>query len=80
MSGFDDPMRLVLLGYNPSTNACTSLLPGLPMTGPVMTSPNVTAHWEDVAVGTYCLNVVAAEALSSPPEPYSWTATITFPQ
>jgi hypothetical protein len=80
VSGFGDPMRLVLLGLDATTNACTSFLPGLPVPGPVMSPPTITAHWEDVPVGTYCLNVVPAAALSSPPPPYNWTATIMFPQ
>lgn len=80
VSGFADPMRLALLALDATTNACTSLLPGLPAPGPVMSPPTITAHWEDVPVGTYCLNVVPAAALSSPPPPYNWTATIVFPQ
>ena len=45
-----------------------------------MSPPTITAHWDDVAVGSYCLNVVPSDALSSPPAPYSWTATIMLPQ
>jgi hypothetical protein len=80
VSGFADPMRLVLLGYNASTNTCSSFFPGLPSPGPVMSPPTITAHWDDVAVGSYCLNVVPGDAVSSHPAPYSWTATIMLPQ
>lgn len=81
VSGFSGDMRLVLLGYDPSTNTCSFFFPGPPLpVGEAMAAPLLTAHWENVPAGTYCLNVVsAAGALPSPP-PYSWTATITHPQ
>jgi len=81
VSGFSGDMRLVLLGYDPRTNTCSFFFPGPPLpVGDAMTAPLLTAHWENVPSGTYCLNVVpAAGAIPSPP-PYNWTATITHPQ
>jgi hypothetical protein len=81
VSGFSGDMRLALLGYDPSTNTCSFFFPGPPLpVGDAMAAPLLTAHWENVPAGTYCLNVVpAAGTLPSPP-PYHWTATITHPQ
>ena len=82
VSGFSEPMRLALLGYNAQTHTCSLNWPGTPLPiSPAMNPPVITAHWEDVPAGTYCLNVVPLAPVSAiPPPPYSWSATITYPR
>lgn len=83
VSGFTDPMRLVLLGFNPEGpqgNTCNmQWLPSPLPPGPTMSPPTITAHWDAILPGTYCLNVGWATAMWPYPPPYSWTATITYP-
>lgn len=82
VTGFADPMRLGLLGYNPQGGAstCSTLWLPTPLpSGPTMNPPTVTAHWDAVPPGTYCLNAVTAAAVPPWPPPYSWTGTVTYP-
>lgn len=83
VTGFTDPMRMALLGFNPQApggNSCgTQWLPTPLPSGPTMNPPTITAHWDSVPPGTYCLNVVTATPVPPWPAPYSWTATITYP-
>jgi len=80
VSGFTDPMRLVLLGFNPQDSSCgTQWLPAVLPLGPTMDPPEITAHWEAVPPGTYCLNVVGTIPVPPFPPPYTWTVTITHP-
>lgn len=82
VSGYDGPLRLVLLGFNPegpAGNTCnTQWLPTPLPRGPTMNPPTITAHWDAVPPATYCLNVVTPFVPPYPP-PYNWTATITYP-
>lgn len=78
------PLRLVLLGYNPvGTNppgTCSTLwLPTELSPGPAANPPTITAQWDAVAPGTYCLNVASAVPVPPYPAPFSWTATIMHP-
>ena len=80
--GFVEPMRLVLLANGGATtgDACTPLAsPTLPQVGPVMTPPTITAHWDSVQVGSYCLNVISAVSGPFAAPPYVWTATVAHP-
>lgn len=81
VNGFAGPMRLALLGYKSgqASSCSTAWLPTPLPPGPTMSPPTVTAHWDEVPPGTYCLNVVTASAVPPWPSPYSWTATITYP-
>lgn len=80
VSGFTDPMRLALLGLSPQGGSCGTqwLATDLPP-GPTMDPPTITAHWDVVPPGTYCLNVVSVAGMPPYPPAYSWTATITYP-
>ena len=78
------PLRLVLLGYNPQAptppGTCgTQWLPMPLPPGPAMSPPTITAHWDAVPPGTYCLNVTSSIPVPPFPPPYSWTVTITHP-
>lgn len=82
VTGFADPMRVVLLGYNPQGGASTCSTVWLPTplpSGPAMSPPTVTAHWDAVPPGTYCLNAVTATPVPPWPPSYSWTGTVTYP-
>ena len=77
VAGFTGSMHLALLGFN--NNICSTFnLPAPLANGPEMNAPTISAHWDTVPPGTYCLNVVPT-ATVPPPPPYSWTATITYP-
>lgn len=81
VSGYTDPLRLVLLGFNSqggNSTCSTQWLPTPLPPGPTMTPPTITAHWDAVPPGTYCLNVVTPSVPPYPP-PYNWTVTITYP-
>ena len=78
------PLHLALLGYNPLApnppGSCSTLwLPAVLPAGPTMHPPTITAHWDAVPPGTYCLNVVSSNPVPPYPPPYGWTATITYP-
>jgi hypothetical protein len=78
------PLHLALLGHNPQApnppGTCSTLwLPALLPAGPTALPPTVSAHWDEVPPGTYCLNVVSSSFVPPYPPPYSWTATITYP-
>jgi hypothetical protein len=82
VSGYTGPLRLALLGFNPQggTSTCSTVwLPTSLPPGPTMNPPKITAHWDGVPPGTYCLNVVSTSTPLYPPLPYNWTATITYP-
>jgi len=75
---------LALLGFNPQAptppGTCgTEYLPMPIPPGPSMSPPTITAHWDGVPAGTYCLNVASAVPVPPYPPPYTWTATITHP-
>jgi len=78
------PLQLALLGYdaqapNPPGTCSTLWLPTPLPPGPSMSPPTVSAHWDAVPPGTYCLNVVSSTPVPPYPPPYSWAATITYP-
>lgn len=82
VSGFTGQMRLALLGYNPNApvSTCSTAWLSIPVPiGPTMQTPTISAQWDEIPAGTYCLNVVTAAPVPPYPEPYSWTATITYP-
>jgi hypothetical protein len=81
VDGYVGEMRLGLLGYKAGeANSCSTVwLPEPLPPGPHMNTPTITAHWDDVPPGTYCLNVVSTTPAPPWPPPYSWTATITYP-
>ena len=89
VSGFAGPMHLSLLGFNPQggANSCNEQwLPQPVPWGPTMSGSTITAHWDGVAPGMYCLIVASSEPFppnSSPPysypPPYTWVGTITHP-
>ena len=70
----------LLLGLSPQGGSCGTqwLATDLPP-GPTMDPPTITAHWDVVPPGTYCLNVVSVAGMPPYPPAYSWTATITYP-
>lgn len=77
VTGISEPVRLALLTYNPVTNSC-----GFTGTIPVsadLTPPVISAQWENVPAGTYCLNVVLARPAPPVVAPYQWTATVSYP-
>jgi hypothetical protein len=74
------PMHLALLGYYPGggRDACSAQWLSEPIApGPSMSLPTITARWDLVPPGTYCLDVAAPQGTYPPP--YSWTATVTLP-
>ena len=80
VTGFSGEMRLALLGFDASSGTCSTIwLPEPLPAGPGMNTPTITAHWDLVPAGTYCLNVVQTAPVPPWPGPYSWTATITYP-
>jgi hypothetical protein len=86
ISGADStwPLRLALLGYSagapsPPGSCSTNWLPTELPVGPTMYPPTVTAHWDAIPPGTYCLNVVSAQPVPPYPDPYTWSVTITYP-
>jgi hypothetical protein len=83
VTGSADPMRLALLGYNATSttgSACSTIWLSAPLPfGPTMTPPTITAHWDSIPAGAYCLNAVGVTAVPPYPPPYSWTVTITHP-
>ena len=81
VTGFTGSMYLALLGFDPATGMCREEFTPTPIPrGPVMETPTITAHWDAVPVGTYCLNVVGAAPAPPYPPAYTWTATITYPR
>ena len=78
VTGITEPLRLALLTYNPVTNTCgfTGAIPS----SAASTPPVISAHWENVPAGTYCLNVVLGRSVPPVPAPYQWSATISYPQ
>jgi hypothetical protein len=73
-----EPLRIVLLGYDPQAPGPNHCVPTAIPEGPPMSAPTITADWASVPPGTYCLDVQDAIPPESQP-PYSWTATITHP-
>jgi len=81
VNGYSGLLRLGLLGYKPGepSSCSTYWLPEPIPSGPSMETPTITAHWDEVPPGTYCLNVVSGVPVPPYPPPYSWTVTISYP-
>lgn len=82
VNGFTGQMRLALLGYNPDApvSTCSTAWLSIPVPiGPTMQTPTISAQWDAIPPGTYCLNVVTALPVPPYPAPYSWTGTVTYP-
>lgn len=82
VTGFEGEMRIALLGYNPAApvSTCSTEWLAIPTPiGPGMETPTISARWDDIPAGTYCLNVVTTTPVPPYPEPYSWTGTVTYP-